>query len=61
MINIWGICEYGGIFTTQMVRYDASCTFFNPKTCEKTPSTERCCANCMYWITSDELLMEREK
>jgi hypothetical protein len=61
MINIWGICECGGIYTSQMVRGDSCCTYFCLKENEKGKNTERNCAQCRYWITSDDLLMEHEK
>jgi hypothetical protein len=61
MINVWGICEFGGIFTTQMVQWDLWCEYFNPKESEKGEITDKHCVNCVYWITSDDLLMEREK
>ena len=61
MINIWGICEFGGIFTTQMVPWDLCCKYFSLKESEKGKNTERNCANCIYWITFDESLTEQEK
>ncbi len=61
MINIWGICECGGIYTSQMVRWDSWCTYFHLKENEKGENTEMSCAQCRYWITSDDLLMEHEK
>jgi hypothetical protein len=61
MINIWGICECGGIYTTQMVRGDSCCKYFDLKDSEKEKNTERCCARCRYWITSDNLLKEHKE
>jgi hypothetical protein len=61
MINIWGICEFEGIFTTQMVRWDSCCKYFRLKEYEKGENTEKSCAQCRYWITSDDSLTEHEK
>jgi len=60
MINVWGICEFDGIYTTQMVRWDSWCKYFNQKEREKGKITEKQCANCIYWVTSDELIAEKE-
>lgn len=61
MINTWGVCEFGGIYTTQMLRGDLCCKYFSPKEREDIKSTGKCCANCIYWITFDEPITEQEK
>jgi len=61
MINIWGICEFGGIFTTQMIRWDSCCIYFCRKEWENGKNTERNCGHCIYWIITDELLTEQKK
>jgi hypothetical protein len=61
MINLWGICEYDGIFTTQMVQWDLYCKYFSCNESQTEKYTKRCCANCIYWVAADERLTEREK
>lgn len=60
MINVWGICELGGIVTTQMIRWDSYCYAFYPKEAETGESSERCCGGCVYWLVSDEHLTAQE-
>ncbi|HVO67515.1 MAG TPA: hypothetical protein VMT12_13645 [Syntrophales bacterium] len=61
MINTWGICEFGGIYTTQMVRWDSCCKYFVLKESENGENMKRNCAHCRYWIRSDKLLTEKKK
>jgi hypothetical protein len=58
MLNTWGLCEYRGLHATEMTKWDSYCNAYSPK--EEGP-VERCCANCAFWLTSDEHLVEKAR
>jgi hypothetical protein len=55
MINTWGMCEFEGIVTTQMMRCDACCASFIPKDRKYVKEAAKACIHCVYWIGFDEL------
>ena len=60
MINIWGMCEFGGIVTTQMMKWDACCESFVPRDRKYVKKVVKACVHCVYWIGFDEPSKETE-
>lgn len=56
MINIWGICEFGEISHDPLRRLDYCCRDFSPMEVGRVKTSEKCCANCIYWLIYDEHL-----
>jgi hypothetical protein len=58
MLNTWGLCEYRGLDATEMTQWDSYCNAYIPK---EEGTVERCCANCAFWLASDEHLVEKAR
>jgi hypothetical protein len=56
MITIWGVCEFGEPTHDPLRRWDFSCTFFLPLEPKRIDDRDACCANCRFWIATDEHL-----
>jgi len=56
MINIWGVCEFGEMTHDPLRQWGFSCNFFIPAEEKRVEVTEKCCANCIYWLVADEKL-----
>jgi len=48
------MCEFGGIVTTQMMRWDACCKSFIPKDRKYVKEIVKACVHCVYWMGFDE-------